>query len=163
MGSLTTPNIENRLQNYYRLTSACPFHKRSLYLLSVVPPLLHETAFADESDSSSLRADNSVVEDCARKRPDIGIVRGGSPLFHMPICGLSAVKIGLAVKPVDNFQARHFGFLKCSTQSKSLMATTFYHCFGEAKKAGDIRDLDKNGHLGSFFVPDPCSTNKILQ
>lgn len=43
------------------------------------------------------------------------------------------------------------------------MATTFYHCFGEAKKAGDIRGLDKNARLGSFFVPDPCSSIQILQ
>lgn len=83
----TTWNNEYGFQNCGYLISIASFHKRRLFLLSVVPPLLHETPFADESDSSSLRADSSVVEDCARKRPDIGIVRGGSPLFKCQYAG----------------------------------------------------------------------------
>ncbi|KAB2658059.1 hypothetical protein F9K94_07590 [Brucella tritici] len=87
------------------------------------------------------------------------IVRGSVTAIH----GTCAGHFAAEAQPVDNFQAPHYGFLRCSSQRKSLMATTFYHCFGEAEKAGDIRDLDKNSVWRSFFVPDPCSAFEILQ
>jgi len=91
------------------------------------------------------------------------IVRGSVTAIHGTCAGYSAAETGSTAQPVDNFQAPHFGFLRWSSQRKRLMATTFYHCFGEAKKAGDIRGLDKSSRLGSFFVPDPCSQIQILQ
>ncbi len=48
------PNIEHSVQSHLALISACRFYKRSLCFLSVVPPLLHETPFTDESDFSRL-------------------------------------------------------------------------------------------------------------
>ncbi len=93
----------------------------------------------------------------------LGVVSGSVTAIHDTCAGYSAAETGFTVRPVDNFRAPHFGFLRYSSQRKSLMATRFYHCFGEAKKAGDIRGLDKNARLGSFFVPDPCSSIQILQ
>jgi len=106
---------------------------------------------------------HGVVEGCASKQPIVGIIRGRGIAFHGTCAGQPAAETGSTAQPVDNFQAPHSGFLRCSSQRKRLMATTFFHCFGEAEKTGDIRDLDKNAVWRSFFVLDPCDAFEILQ
>lgn len=56
------PNIEDRFPNHIVSIASCRFYKRILCFLSVVPPLLHETLFADESDCSTLALKRNIVE-----------------------------------------------------------------------------------------------------
>lgn len=49
------------------------------------------------------------------------------------------------------------------TDTEALRLLAFEAASAKSKKAGDIRDLDKNSRLGSFFVLDPCSQIQILQ
>ncbi|WP_146198945.1 hypothetical protein [Falsochrobactrum shanghaiense] len=102
---------------------------------------------------------HGIVEGCASKQPIVGIIRGCGIAF----AGQPAAETGSMAQPVDNFQGPHSGFLRCSSHRKRLMATTFFHYFSEAEKAGDIRDLGKNAVLGSFFILDPCGAFEILQ
>lgn len=61
----TTPNNEDGFQNCGYLISTGSFHKRRLFFLSVLPPLLRETPFADESVISSLKWQAGRRAQCA--------------------------------------------------------------------------------------------------
>lgn len=61
----TTPNNEDGFQNCGYLISIGSFHKRRLSLLSVLPPLLRKTPFADESEISSLKWQSGWGTQCA--------------------------------------------------------------------------------------------------
>ena len=61
----TTPNNEDGFQNCGYLISTGSFHKRRLFFLSVLPPLLRKTPFADESEISSMKWQSGWGAQCA--------------------------------------------------------------------------------------------------